>query len=821
MGIGKTVEAGLIGAELLEQGDATGLAVLCGPALAEQWQRELASKFGIHAELVLPGTIRKLERGLLQGETLFDRYPHIVVSTDFIKRPGLREQFWHGCPDLLIIDEAHTCVSDGSGGRSRMLRHELVKGLAKDGKRHLILVTATPHSGKDEQFRNLLALLQPNLEYVDLETVQGRELLARHFVQRRRGDIRVYIDETTPFPEDRMSQERSYTLSGPYKELFDDVLQYARETVRDPEGGQLQQRVRYWSALALLRALASSPRAAAATLRTRAANLDAQDEAEADRLGRSAVLDLPDEETVESADATPGADGDAADGETPHRRRLRRFAARASQLEGQGDTKLKLLGETVTELLLEGYNPIVFCRFIDTAEYVAEHLAHRLGTDYAVTAVTGVLPPDERQARIGELTSDPGKRPVLVATDCLSEGVNLQEHFQAVVHYDLAWNPTRHEQREGRVDRFGQQARIVRAVMLYGADNGIDGIVLDVLLRKHEQIRKALGISVPVPDRSDDVVQAILEGLLLRDAPGEQLAFEGIGLEKRADLHREWDSAVAREHQSRTKYRQAGIQPAEVARELAEMRASLGTPGEVADFTREALAALRADISPLPDGFRASTGPLPAGLRDALVPGHAEPLPFHRDLPVRPRHAYLDRTDPNVAAIARYVLESALDPLAPEALRPARRCGVMRTAAVARRTTLLLVRFRMHLELPGSDDRRQVVAEDAQVLAYRGRADSADWLTPDEVQVLLNAPPAGNIPPDQAEDFAERAVADVAALRSRLDDEADTLASRLREDHIRVREAGGQHVRRQIAVRAQKPADILGVYVYLPGGGAS
>ena len=127
VGIGKTIEAGLIAAELLEQGDATGLAVLCGPALAEQWQRELATKFGIHAELVLPGTIRRLERGLLQGETLFDRFRHIVVSTDFIKRPGLREQFWHGCPDLLIIDEAHTCVSDGTGGRSRMLRHELVQ----------------------------------------------------------------------------------------------------------------------------------------------------------------------------------------------------------------------------------------------------------------------------------------------------------------------------------------------------------------------------------------------------------------------------------------------------------------------------------------------------------------------------------------------------------------------------------------------------------------------------------------------------------------------------------------------------------------------
>ena len=816
VGIGKTVEAGLIAAELLEQGDATGLAVLCGPALAEQWQRELAGKFGIRAELVLPGTIRKLERGLLQGETLFDRFRHIVVSTDFIKRPGLREQFWHGCPDLLIIDEAHTCVSDGTGGRSRMLRHELVKGLAKDIGRHLILVTATPHSGKEEGFRNLLALLENNLEFVDLESVAGRERLARYFVQRRRADIRSYLDQSTPFPEDRLTREQPYTLSSEYKDLFDDVLRYARETVRDPAGGQLRQRVRYWSALALLRALASSPRAAAATLRTRAANLDATDEAEADRLGRSAVLDLPDEETVESADATPGAETDA-DGDSPQRRRLRRLAARAAQLEGSADTKLGLLDETVTGLLLDGFNPVVFCRFIDTAEYVAEHLARHLGPEYAVAAVTGVLPPEDREATIRELTSDVARRPVLAATDCLSEGVNLQEHFQAVVHYDLAWNPTRHEQREGRVDRFGQRARTVRAVMLYGADNGIDGIVLDVLLRKHEQIRKALGISVPVPDRSDDVMQAILEGVLLREAPGEQLAFEGIGLDKRNELHSEWDSAVARERQSRTKYRQAGIQPGEVARELAEMRASLGTAAETAEFTAEALRALGADITPLPDGFRAATGALPAGLFDALVPGHAQPLPFHRDLPVPPREAYLDRTDPNVAAIAQHVLESALDPALPAPLRPARRCGVMRTSAVARRTTLLLVRFRMHLELPGRDDRRQVVAEDAQVLAYRGRAAEADWLSPAEVQDLLKAQPSGNVPPDQAIDFAERAVADLPLLLARLDGLADAAADRLREDHIRVREASGQHVRRQLAVRAQKPADILGVYVYLPG----
>ncbi len=247
------------------------------------------------------------------------------------------------------------------------------------------------------------------------------------------------------------------------------------------------------------------------------------------------------------------------------------------------------------------------------------------------------------------------------------------------------------------------------------------------------------------------------------------------------------------------------------------MRASLGAPGEVGAFAAEALSALHADITQTPTGFRVATAVLPAGLRDTLVAGHTEPLPFHRDLPVPPREAYLDRTDPNVAAIARYVLESALDPMVPTAVRPARRCGVMRTAAVARRTTLLLVRFRMHVELPGRDDRRQVVAEDAQVLAYRGRADEADWLSPAEVQGLLTAQPSGNVPPDQAMDFAERAVADVPALGAELDSTADALAIRLRDDHIRVREASGQHVRRQIAVRAQKPADILGIYVYLPG----
>jgi superfamily II DNA/RNA helicase len=91
------------------------------------------------------------------------------------------------------------------------------------------------------------------------------------------------------------------------------------------------------------------------------------------------------------------------------------------------------------------------------------------------------------------------ERRLLIATDCLSEGVNLQEHFSAVVHYDLSWNPTRHEQREGRVDRFGQERSVVRATLMYGRNNPVDAVVLQVILRKAKKIRDELGVPVPCP----------------------------------------------------------------------------------------------------------------------------------------------------------------------------------------------------------------------------------------------------------------------------------------------------------------------------------
>jgi superfamily II DNA or RNA helicase len=826
VGIGKTIESALIAAELLAQGDARRLAVLCSPHLARQWQLELRDKFALDAEVVLPSTVTRLERGLGMNESLFERYPHVIVSTDFIKSTRRRDDFVRACPELVIVDEAHTCVDAAAGsGRARHQRFELLQRLAEDQDRHLILVTATPHSGKEEAFRNLLGLLAPALAALP-EDLSGpgrerdRALLARHFVQRRRADIRAYLAEDTQFP-DRHTREETYTLTPEYRRLFDRVLDYARETVTDPATNATSQRVRWWSALALLRSLASSPAAAAATLRSRAGPAEATSPEEADELGRASILDGLDEEATEAQDTTPGADeGDEAPDAARLRRRLHDLAREAEALAGRGDAKLASATRVLKRLLDDGYNPIVFCRFIPTAEYVADHLDRALGRDVEVAAVTGVLPPVEREQRIAELV-DAAKRRVLVATDCLAEGINLQEQFSAVVHYDLAWNPTRHEQREGRVDRFGQPEPVVRAVTLYGVDNRIDGIVLEVLLRKHAAIRDSTGVSVPVPMDSNAVVEAVMEGVLLRrgEAP-EQLVLEGVAQARRDELFEAWQSAADREKRSRTRYAQAGISPAEVASELAAVRAALGDEREVTRFTRDALSALGATVMPAADGFTATgTGSLPPSLRDTLPRdprrGLRDPLAFHQQPPVPRGDALLVRTDPAVEAVAQYVLDSALDPMIPEALRPARRCGVLRTAAVQRRTTLLLVRFRFHLVTPTPHGERPVVAEEAWVLGFRGSPTDPQWLEDAEVVELLDATPGANTPPEQARQFVQRALDGLPAIAPALDAAADQLAEELLASHRRVREAAGV-VRRGLRVAAQKPVDVLGVYVHLP-----
>ncbi|MEV7218290.1 DEAD/DEAH box helicase [Streptomyces sp. NPDC093681] len=848
VGIGKTVEAGLIAKELLAQGEATRLAVLCSPALAEQWQGELREKFGIDAELVLASTVSRLERNLELGQSLFDRHPFTIISTDFIKSTRHREDFVKHCPDLVIVDEAHTCVAaddpaqGGASSATNQLRYELLRKVSADADRHLLLLTATPHSGKESAFRNLLGLVRPELAKLDLETPAGRAKLAEHFVARKRADVRDYLTkedgladdslaERTAFPSDRWTKDEPYKLTPAYRALLDDAIAYAADRVHAAgEQGKREARIAWWSVIALLRSMVSSPAAAAQTLKTRSESATARTAHEADVLGAPVAADSAENDRLEGMDVAPGA----AESEDAGARLLE-LAGRAEELMGPaGDAKLKALTKHLKDLIAEGYHPIVFCRYIPTADYLAAQLDGKLGKKTKIAAVTGTLSPQQRLERIEQLATeaaeagdDPGVRRVLIATDCLSEGVNLQHHFDAVVHYDLAWNPTRHDQREGRVDRYGQKRDQVRVITMYGEDNGIDGKVLEVLFKKHRQIKKDLGISVSVPDETaSGVTDAVVEWLLLHGRQGSQESlFEMDGHQESFDrIEREWTSAAEREKTSRSKYAQRAIHPEEVAREVAAVRAALGGAEEVREFTLEALRDLDALVRDPRDGsgdFTAQVGGTPAGLRDALAATLGNRLveedreiPFRTTPAIGRGEAALVRTDPAIGAVASYVLDSALDATA-QGPRPARRCGVVTTDAVSVRTTLLLVRYRFHLTLPSRSGERQVVAEDARLLAYEGLPQRARWLDDDAAAALLGARATANTHELAARKSITRALEGLPGLADHFTEYGTRLAAELDASHRRVRKANEEIVR-GLKVVPQEPADVLGVYVYVP-----
>lgn len=813
VGIGKTIEAALIAREALDQGDVTRLSVICPPHLAEQWQRELAEKFHIEAELVLSSTARRLERGLEHGESLFDRYPFTVVSLDFIKTDQHRDAFLRAAPELVIVDEAHTCAF-GAQERARMQRYELLQALERDPKRHLVLVTATPHSGKQDAFRSLLELLEPSLanmpaELTGSENAVYRRELAKYLVQRRRGDIQRYLETDTAFPK-RKDAELTYSLSPEYHQLFEDAVEYAKHSARKA-GDRRIERLRWWALVSLLRSIGSSPAAAAETLRNRAPGLDTVNVDQLDELGRSMVLGFEEDDT-ESTDVVLGAELDEAVGFSgAERRQLRELADRAEQLKGDRDAKLLGVVKIVKDLLRDGFNPIVFCYYIPTAEYVAEELRSRLPKKVAAEAVTGRLAPEMREARIEQLAEN--EQRVLVATDCLSEGVNLQNVFDAVVHYDMAWNPTTHEQREGRVDRFGQLNPEVRVVTYFGKDNPIDGIVLNVLIRKHKAIRSALGVSVPVPVGSETVVEAIFEGLVIREASGstgEQLQLDMAEFikPKQMELDAEWDAAESRERRSRTVFAQETIKPDEVAAKLAEVVDQLGSQAEVREFV---IAALRSS------GARVTgTDVLSVDLREAridlrdLIGREQASIEVAFEPTSKPEVVYLHRTHPFVEAIATWVLDTALDDITDG---PARRSGVMRTDAVSTRTTLLLTRYRFSVDVRRGDRESRLLAESSGMLAFRGSPSSPEWLPSEEIAALLAARPSGNVV-GAGESIRRVLDAYPGQLSTTVNEDAQARAAALEAEYREMREAARL---KGVTYRVTyMPPDVLGVYVFVP-----
>ena len=430
--------------------------------------------------------------------------------------------------------------------------------------------------------------------------------------------------------------------------------------------------------------------------------------------------------------------------------------------------------------------------------------------------MTGLLPPDERRARVDALAQE-AKR-VLVATDCLSEGINLQEGFDAVVHYDLSWNPTRHEQREGRVDRYGQRRPEVKVVTLFGSNNPIDGIVLSVLLRKHRTIRSSLGISVPVPVDSNAVLEAILEGILIRgrddQSSTDQLSFwEREVIEpKRRELADEWDRAAERETASRSRFAQHAFPLDEVMRARDEARSAVGSGIEVDRFTTTALGRLGAGVVSRDGRVEVDLREVPTAVRDLIGLDVRDRLRLRFAPPLADGEQLVGRTHPIVSALSSHLVDTALDP---HVNGLARRAGVIRTSGVATRTTALLLRLRFDLRTRTRGAGEQLaLAEEVRIVGFTGTPDEATLLDEAVSDALLDLAPTGNVNPDLARQTIETLVDGLDALAPALERLAAQRAADLAAEHERVRDIAA--LRGRTTVTPQLPVDILGVYVFLP-----
>jgi superfamily II DNA or RNA helicase len=800
VGVGKTIEAGLIARELMDRGEIARLAVLCPPHLVEQWQSELQTRFNLHAVALTASSAARVERELPHGVALFDHYPVVVVSLDYIKSERNREQFIATAPECIIVDEAHTCASSGAG---KQLRFELLQRLSRDEHRHLILLTATPHSGDEVAFYNLLSLLHQRFLALQGRMSAGdplRQELARHFVQRRRRDIAEWQAETedgSGFAR-RMKTELTYQLSGDWGNFFDAVQDYCRELaeVAEREGVTGGSGLMWYATLALLRCVASSPAAAVKALTTRLEGTQSEEDLLTDeRLHDGAADDLS------ASDLEPPAQVQDAS-------RLQELITTAKRLSGQsGDPKLAALIQHVGQLLKDGYYPVVFCRYIATAHYVADHLKAKF-PQATIEAITGEFTPEERRERVEDMGEADSR--ILVATDCLSEGINLQHLFTAVVHYDLAWNPTRHEQREGRVDRFGQQAPEVRCTMLYGQDNPIDGFVLKVILRKGEAIQKELGVMVPLPEDDARINQALVKAALMRRehrAPAIMLqeSFD-FGEPERllAPLQAQWQDALEKAKANRTVFAQRRIRPDEVLPEWHKQQQALGAQADVKRFLQSACVRLG---SPLDNTCRANQvrftpQHLPEALRLRLADeglDAAQLIDFDE----------LHRSHPLVGLLAQHLLEDALDNAQPVAAR----CAATLTNDVEVATTLYLLRVRHQLSYVRRREPFQMMAEETVTLAVRGRA-NPEWLADNQAARLIECTPSGNLSPEAVQREVRQALEFLAAHPQQLQALAQQRGDALLDDHKRVREAArdvGQY-----NVKPCLPVDVMGVYVLLP-----
>ena len=514
-GAGKTIMGGLYIRELLLRGDLARCLIVAPGSLVEQWQEELWDKFSLGFELMSRHMVEAARTGnpFIEKDFLIARVDQLARSEDLMAKLGVAD--W----DLVIVDEAHKMSARVYGNEvDKTRRYQLGEEL-RDRTRNFLLLTATPHNGKNEDFLLFMALLDP-------ERFAGR-LRQNSDVPDVSDIMRRYVKENLlTFEGRRLFPERhavtaKYDLSAPEQDLYDRVTDYVRTGMNRAqalqEGGDKRRGLIVGFALAgLQRRLASSPEAIYQSLRRRRERLDGQLSelrglAEGDRPVR--VVDLPkgirladledfdfddfdDEELEELEDvvidaATAAATVAELEIEVGELRALEQAAAdvRASR----EDRKWNELRDILQSDQFQGGDVprklIVFTEHKDTLHYLVERIRSLLGRAEMVQFIHGGVKRDDRRRTQDAFRNDPTVR-ILVATDAAGEGVNLQR-ANLMVNYDLPWNPNRIEQRFGRIHRIGQKQPCFLWNLV--AHTTREGKVFERLFEKIEQQRKVYG----------------------------------------------------------------------------------------------------------------------------------------------------------------------------------------------------------------------------------------------------------------------------------------------------------------------------------------
>ncbi|MFN8256029.1 MAG: helicase-related protein [Bacteroidales bacterium] len=811
VGIGKTVEALIILKEMMERGEIKRFAVICLPHLCEQWQQELRDKLDIEAEIIRSSTAASLDRKLPDDQSVFYHIPYQVISIDYIKADKRRGVFLNDCPELVIVDEAHTCARPkGSKSLSQQQRFHLLHDIAARENQHLLLLTATPHSGKDEEFQSLLGLLKPEFAKLDFtDTDQNlRRQIARHFIQRKRESIRRWLHEETIFPE-RESKEVAYELSKEYADFYTNMLRFAKGISLETKEKR-GSKIRHWTALALLRGVMSSPAAGLEMLKNR--QNKHQDNIDNELSEAITSLDrLESDSDITEVDLMEQVDFDSRE-----INELNNLTVKIEQLHGLAkDFKARMAIDILKDWLKRGFHPIVFCRYIATAKYFGKILREILPSSVNVQIITSTLPDEDRRKNIALMGNEAGKQRIMVATDCLSEGINLQDQFTAVFHYDLPWNPNRIEQREGRVDRYGQASPKVLAYLLWGKDNPIDSIVLKVLINKVRDIQRATGVAISLGDDNKSIMDAVLTEVLLDPdeivAKNAQTTIDfGVELRK-ADTFftNELDQVRVKAESLRSIFAHESIRPESIEADLKEVDEAIGDVTTVENFVKAAILHLGGGIIKDSKGYILDPMNLPDHIK-ARFNGRKK-INISFESPTPQGYQYIGRNHTFVEQLCHFLMSLAFEKH--QQYRPIARASVIQTDKVQSKTTL--IQFRVRNVIREKKRKREVISEEMYLWGYSGSAGNSKALDYSETKNLLLG--AVSINPISIE--RQSAIfLDEKTLFNQMKQDFNKLAEEraihLVEAHSRFKELVGGF--QYEAVYPVLPPDVLGVYILIP-----